>query len=182
VKLTLATSPSFLAAFVAVAALALPVSTVQAGPQLKIPDFSHLRGKATDSVDVTIDGMLLRIAKHFAKEEGDEDLAFLSDVKSVRVRNFTFDSDGAYSRDDIESVRKQLSGPGWSALVQSHKRDPQEDVDVYICVEGDKILGIAVIASEPREFTIVNVIGSIDIDKIAKLEGQFGIPKVSTGD
>ena len=35
------------------------------------------------------------------------------------------------------------------------------------------------IASEPREFTIVNIVGSIDIDKLAKLEGQFGIPQVS---
>ena len=42
-----------------------------------------------------------------------------------------------------------------------------------------KILGLAVIASEPREFTIVNIVGSIDIDKLAKLEGQFGIPRVS---
>ena len=63
--------------------------------------------------------------------------------------------------------------------MQVHKREPQENVDVYICIEGDKIMGLAVIASEPREFTIVNIIGSIDIDKIAQLEGQFGIPKVS---
>jgi hypothetical protein len=35
-----------------------------------------------------------------------------------------------------------------------------------------------VIASEPREFTIVNIVGSIDLDKISQLEGQFGIPKM----
>ncbi len=39
--------------------------------------------------------------------------------------------------------------------------------------------GLAVIASEPREFTIVNIVGSIDIDKIGRLEGQFDIPQVS---
>ena len=37
---------------------------------------------------------------------------------------------------------------------------------MYICLEDDKIKGLAVIASEPREFTIVNVIGTIDIDKL----------------
>ena len=63
--------------------------------------------------------------------------------------------------------------------MQVHKREPQEDVDVYVNMDGDKILGLAVIASEPRDFTIVNIVGNIDIDKLAKLEGQFGIPKVS---
>jgi len=173
-----------LAALMAIATLAFAPGAKGASPDLKIPDFSHLHQKAVDSVDLTVDGFLLRIAKKFAAEDaGDNDSkelgAFLRDIKSIRVRNFEFDSDGAYSSADIDAVRKQLAAPGWSALVQSHKREPKEDVDVYLCMEGDKMLGLAVIASEPRSFTIVNIIGSIDIDKIAKLDGQFGIPKKS---
>jgi hypothetical protein len=175
-----------LAALAAAASLALP-TRVSAGPELTIPSFAHLRDKASDSVDMTIDGFLMRIAQKFAArgaedEDNDEDraaLEMLSNIKSVRVRNFQFDSDGAYSKADIDSVRKQLSAPGWSPLVQVHKREASEDVDIYVCMEGGKVTGLAVIASEPREFTIVNIIGSIDIDKIAQLEGQFGIPRVS---
>ncbi len=63
--------------------------------------------------------------------------------------------------------------------MQAHKREPQEDVDVFINTADGKILGMAVVVSEPRSFTIVNIIGSIDIDKLAKIEGQFGIPRVS---
>ncbi len=171
-----------LAALAACAALAFPVTGAAAGPQLRIPDFSHLRSKAIDSVDITLDGMLLNLVKRVAaSEEGerDEALAILSDIKSLRVRNFEFDSDGAYSRADVDSVRQQLSAPGWTPLVQAHKREPQEDVDVFINIDGDKIMGMAVVVSEPRSFTIVNIIGSIDIDKLAKIEGQFGIPRVS---
>jgi hypothetical protein len=149
-----------------------------ASPTLHIPDFTELRGKAVDSVDITVDGMLLGIAKHFAKKSEDKDLEFLSDIKSIRVRNFSFDSDDAYSMADVDSVRRQLSAPGWSQLVSAHKRNQGENVDVYICAENDKILGLAVVASEPRAFTIVNIVGSIDVDKLAKLEGEFGIPKV----
>lgn len=163
----------------ALAAWGLAASTcLAASPQLDIPDFHGLRGRATDSVDITLDGVLLAVAKHFAKKGGDEEMELLSDIKSVRVRNFEFDSDDAYSRADIDSVRRQLSAPGWSQLVSAHKREDREDVDVYICIENEKILGMAVVASEPRSFTIVNIIGSIDIDKLAKLEGKFGIPKV----
>jgi hypothetical protein len=167
----------FLLAAVAALGLASASACPAASPVLEIPDFSHLRGKAVDSVDVTIDGMLMSIARKFAEASEDKDLRILSDIKSVRVRNFSFDTDGAYSVADIDAVRRQLSAPGWSQLVSAHKRG-EENVDVYVCAENDRILGLAVVANEPRSFTIVNIIGSIDVDKLAKLEGQFGIPKV----
>ena len=164
--------------------LALPIVGLGAGPELRIPDFSHLRHKASESTDITLDGFLMRIAKkfaasHAADEAHDEAISLLQGIKSVRVRNFTFDTDDAYSKADIDSVRKQLQGPGWSALATVRRREPREDVDVYICLDGEKIKGLAVIASEPREFTIVNIVGSIDVDKISQLEGQFGIPEMS---
>jgi len=162
----------------AAAAWGLASTCLAATPQLEIPDFAGLSGKATESVDITLDGILMSIAKHFAKESGDEEMQLLSDIKSVRVRNFEFDSDDAYSRSDIDAVRRQLNAPGWSQLVSAHKSAGREDVDVYVCTENEKILGLAVVASEPRSFTIVNIVGSIDVDKLAKLEGQFGIPKV----
>jgi hypothetical protein len=163
----------------------LPAPGRAAGPQLQIPDFSQLRQKAHESVDLTLDGFLLKIARKFAAQDENKDddgLQFLNDIKSIRVRNFEFDSDGAYSTDDVESVRKQLAGPGWSALAQVHRREPQEDVDVFINTADGKILGMAVVASEPRSFTIVNIVGNIDIEKLAKIEGQFGIPKVTQAD
>jgi hypothetical protein len=172
-------------AALACAAVLLPCTSRAAGPKLQIPDFSELRNKAHDSVDLTLDGFLLAIAKKFAAHEeskDDEGIEFLNDIKSIRVRNFEFDSDGAYSSADIDSVRRQLAAPGWSALAQVHRREPQEDVDVFVNTEDGKILGMAVVASEPRSFTIVNIVGNIDIDKLAKLEGQFGIPKVTQND
>jgi hypothetical protein len=168
-----------LAALTAAAALMLPMATPAAGPELRIPDFSHLSAKARESVDITLDGFLMRLARKFASEEGSDEARILQDIKSVRVRNFEFDSDDAYSSADVESVRKQLSSPGWTPLAQVHRREAQEHVDVFLNTENGKILGLAVIASEPRSFTIVNVVGNIDIDKLAKIEGQFGIPRVS---
>jgi hypothetical protein len=170
-------------ALAAVSALSAPAA-FGANPELKLPNFSHLRGVASDSTDITIDGFLLRIARKFAQADHDMDpqgadaLALLQDIQSVRVRNFTFDKDDAYSRADIDSVRKQLRAPGWSSLVTVHKRDGGEDVDIYVCLEDDKVKGLAVIAAEPREFTIVNIVGSIDLAKVSQLGGEFGIPEI----
>jgi hypothetical protein len=165
----------------------VPGASLAASPHLDIPSFNHLRARANDSVNITIGGPLLRFASRIAANGADEGadeeekaaLSILKDVTSVQVRNFSFDEDDAYSMADVDSVRKQLDAPCWSHLVQQHKREPREDTDVFMCLEDGKIKGIAVISSEPREFTIVNVIGNIDIDKLSKLEGQFGIPKVA---
>jgi len=171
-------------AALACATVLLPGAGRASGPQLPIPDLTQLRQKAHDSVDITLDGFLLKIAKKFAQHEDrdDEGAQLLNDIKSIRVRNFEFDSEGAYSTADVESVRQQLSGPGWSALAQVHRRDPQEDVDIFVNTADGKIRGMAVVSSEPRSFTIVNIVGDIDLDKLAKLEGQFGIPKVTQND
>lgn len=168
-----------LAALAAAAALTLPIAAPAAGPELRIPDFSHLSARARDSVDITLDGFLMRLAQKFAADADDEDARILQDIKSVRVRNFEFDAEEQYSRADVEAVRAQLTGPGWSPLAQVHRRQGEEHVDVYLNIENGRILGLAVIASEPRSFTIVNVVGNVDIDKLAKIEGQFGIPRVS---
>jgi hypothetical protein len=167
-------------ALAACAALLLPVAACASDPELKLPDFSHLRQNAAQFTDFTLDGFLLRIARKMAADEQDNDaMSILNDIKSVRVRSFEFDSDDAYSGADLDAIRKQLAAPGWSSVVQQHSREQHSDVNVYMNLDGDRILGLAVIESEPRSFTIVNVVGNIDIAKLAKLAGGLGIPKVA---
>ena len=82
------------------------------------------------------------------------------------------------SRPDIEAITSQLATPGWSRLVQTKSRKTGSNVDIYLLVADNKALGMALIATEPRELTIVNIVGSIDLDKLRKLEGHFGVPKL----
>lgn len=173
-------SVAWTAALAAAAALALPATSFGRTPEFRVPEFAHLRAKATETVDVNVGGLLLSLARWVTRNEreSDPELQILDGLKSVKVRSYKFDSDGGYSRADVDSVRNQLQSPAWSPMVQVHKRDQQEDVDVFICVEDDKTCGLAVIATQPREFTVVSITGNIDIDKLAQLEGEFGIPKL----
>ena len=34
------------------------------------------------------------------------------------------------------------------------------------------------LASEPRQLTIVNLIGAIDLEQLRRLDGELGIPKL----
>jgi hypothetical protein len=94
------------------------------------------------------------------------------------VRSFKFDTDFAYPKADIEGVRRQLAAPGWSRMVETHSNKENTDVDVYMLVDGGRVQGLAVIASEPREFTIVNIVGNIDLEQLHDLEGNFGVPNL----
>jgi hypothetical protein len=40
------------------------------------------------------------------------------------------------------------------------------------------VTGVAILYSQPRELTVVNIIGPIDLEQLAALSGHFGVPKV----
>jgi hypothetical protein len=60
-------------------------------------------------------------------------------------------------------------------------REGGESVDIYLWQQGDAPGGLAVVAVEPKEVTVVNIVGRIDLQKLAALGGQMGIPKLPIG-
>ena len=94
------------------------------------------------------------------------------------MQHYSFETDYAYPKSDIDRVRRQLSGPGWSRIVGAVSKKDKTDVDVFLHVDRGKAQGLAIIAIEPREFTIVNIVGNIDLDQLHDLEGNFSIPKL----
>jgi hypothetical protein len=150
-------------------------------PRLVLPEFSALAQKATESVTITLDAALLAMAGRFMNGNDPQDAAtrdILKGLQGIYIRSYTFDKDAAYQQADIDAVRNQLSAPGWNRLVETRSRKSQANVDIYIMVANNQATGLALIASEPRQFTIVNIVGAIDLDKLHKLEGQFGVPKL----
>jgi hypothetical protein len=105
----------------------------------------------------------------------------LSGIESIRIRSFKFDSDSAYSRTDLEALRRQLYTPGWSSMMSVHDRDKGEDVDMYMLIQNEQTRGFALIATEPREFTIINIVGSIKMDELAKLQKELHLGKSILG-
>lgn len=171
----------FMLACCGMLALCTSNAVLGAEGQLKLPNFDGLSDKASEVVTITLDSALLGLAARFLDPQDPEDSAVreaIVGIKGIYVRSYKFDSDFAYPRADVEAVRKQLGAPGWQRLVEVRSRKEQQNVDIYLLVEQERANGLAIIASEPREFTIVNIVGSIDMRKLHELEGQFGIPKL----
>ena len=70
----------------------------------------------------------------------------------------------------------QLRSGGWSKIVGVTSKKDGDNVEVYLMMQGDQIEGLAVISAEPKEFTVVNIVGPVNLEKLARLEGQFGVP------
>lgn len=165
------------------ALLALPALAAAADPgRLQLPDFSALSKRATQSVDISLDPSLLRLAGGaIANDSGGNGAAvndLIQGIKGIYVRSYTFDRPGEYSRADVRAIQAQLLAPGWQPIVSTHDLKQGKDVDIYVRRTGDRTDGIAIIAAEPRQLTVVNIVGPIDLAKLAQLQGQFGVPKI----
>ena len=164
--------------FIVCAILVFSAAALQA-QRIHIDLPPSLAAKASESVDVTLDGALLRLAAKFLGDNGDERVArdMISRLEGIYVKSYEFDEDGAYDRAILDNIRKQI-GPSWKRLVLVKSRD-RENVEIYADLRGEKVAGLLVLAFEPRELTIVNMVGPVDLEKLANLEGHFGIPKAS---
>jgi len=164
---------------IAIALIAATAFVTQAqDSRIQMGSLDHLAAKANQTVDVNIDERLVRIAaKLLSDTDADEREAkkLVAGLKGIYVKSFEFDNSGEYTAADVESIRAQLRGPNWSRLVNVSSRK-DGNLEVYLLMNGDQIGGLAVLHTDEKELTIVNIVGPVDLDKLAKLEGQFGIP------
>jgi hypothetical protein len=130
-------------------------------------------------VDVSLDASMLQLAGRFlsSKKQGEADVKDLvSKLKGVYVRSFEFEKEGQYSTADLKPVRDQMKGPGWSKMVGVQENSDREGVEISVKTEGGQIAGVAILAYEPKELTVVSILGQIDLERLGELGGRFGIP------
>jgi hypothetical protein len=165
--------------FIVTVALTLAVAVPASAQKINL-DFPGLADRAEEVVDITIDASMLKLAaKFFSKNNADERALrdMISGLEGIYVRSYEFAKEGQYDRAMVDRIKTQL-GPNWKPLVTVRSKK-KENVNIYANMLGERVTGLVIIASEPREFTVVNINGPIDIERLSQLEGQFGIPEFS---
>jgi Domain of unknown function (DUF4252) len=148
--------------------------------QLQIKQLDKLSDKASNTVEVNLDKKLLQLAAKFLNPNNPTEAKvreLVNGLEGVYVRVFEVDQPGEYALSDVDSLRSQLQG--WSKIVGVRSRKQGGNVDVHIKYNGDNILGLAIIAADPKVLTVVNIVGPVDLEKLSQLEGQFGIPSLN---
>jgi hypothetical protein len=153
-----------------------------AAQEFKMPaNVSKLAEKASEVVDVTLDGPMLKLASKFLSKDDPDEVKvknLINGLKGIYVKSFEFEKEGEYTPAEVEGVRSQLRGPGWSRMVGVVSKKDGENAEIYTKLEGERIGGLVIVAAEPKELTIVSLVGTIDIDQLSELGGHFGIPNV----
>lgn len=154
-----------------------PAAAAAQGAQLQLDGLSRLATQASNVVDVTVDSSLLQLASGLVSSEQANSAKvkeLIANLKGVYVKSFEFDRDGAYTDADVNTVRQQLKAP-WTRVVNVQRK--RESAEIYVYREGSATGGLAVVVAEPRELTIVNIVGPIDLAQLGALGGSLGIPK-----
>lgn len=147
--------------------------------------FDKLAPKASKTVEVNLDGTMLSFVKNFlsdSKRDEADAKRIIGKLKGIYVRSLEFDKEGQYDQADIESLRAQVTGSGWQKMVDVRdKSKGGENTGVYIRTDGQQMQGLVVLAFEPKEVTIVNIVGVIDPAEVRALGGKLGIPNIDFG-
>lgn len=148
------------------------------------PSLEKLAGKATEVVNVSLDGPMLRLASRFLSgKDPDEARAknIVNSLKGIYVKSYEFEKEGEYSPSELDEIRSQLRGPGWSRIVGVVGKKGGDNAEIYIRLDDERIGGLVILAAEPKELTVVNIVGNISLDDLSALGGHFGIPDVEVG-
>jgi len=140
-----------------------------------------LAERATHVTEVTLDKNMLAFAAKFMDKDTDKDdeeaKQMIRNLKGVYVREYDFDKDHSYTAAELDGLRKYFESSEWSPMVRERTKGVVEGTDVYVKLVNDQMQGLFVLDAEARQLSLVLILGPIDVDKISKLGGAFGIPR-----
>ena len=143
------------------------------------PIEKELAAKASDVTEVTLGKDMLTFAAGFMNGKDQDEAAAREMVKGLQgiyVRTYTFEKDGAYSPEQLESLRKYFTMAGeWTPMVHTREAKSREVTDVMMKMINGESQGIFVLSAEPRELTIVLILGPIRMQDLGKLKGMAGL-------
>lgn len=138
----------------------------------------ELAAKASDVTEVTLGKNMLEFAAKFMTDKEEDEAAtrkLVEGLKGIYVREYDFDKEGEYSMEDVRNLRAYFETPEWSPMVHERERKKGETTDVLMKMVNGEPQGIFILETEPKELTIVMILGPIHMEDLSKLSGVAGI-------
>lgn len=67
----------------------------------------------------------------------------------------------------------------WTPVVGTMRGRDTEEIELWMHRKDGKVSGVAILVSGPRELTLANLIGSVDVNSLADVGGHFELPKLT---
>ncbi len=162
------------------AALVAPACAQTAASPFPLPTpiEKELSTRAANVTEVTLGkGMLDFAAKFMDKNDKDQAAVkqLIDGLDGIYVRSYEFDKEGQYSVDEIQQLRQAFAAPEWTPMVHVRESKGAENTDVMMKMVNGEPQGIFVLDAEPKELTIVLILGPIRLDQLSELKGLNGL-------
>ncbi len=96
-------------------------------------------------------------------------------LDGIYVRDYEFDKEGQYSIDELQQLRQAFATPEWTPMVHVRESKGAQSTDVLMKMVNGEPHGIFVLDAEPKELTIVLILGPIRLDQLSELKGLSGL-------
>ncbi len=172
------------AALLALLAFAFPAFAQQSLLPLPPALEKDLAARAANVTEVSLNRNTLAFAAKVMKSKNGDDAAIrqlIQNLDGLYVRSYEFDKDGQYSLDQIDQLRRTFETPEWSPIVREHERRSGEMTDVMVKLVNGESHGIFILTAEPRELTLVLILGPIRMEDLGKLRGLSGLGGALSG-
>lgn len=137
-----------------------------------------LAARASDVTEVTLGKNMLAFAAKFMNGKDKDEAAtrqLIEGLDGIYVRSYEFDKEGQYSMGDIEKLRQYFETNEWSPMVRERERKTGETTDVMVKLVNGEAHGLFVLSVEPKELTIVLILGPVRMEDLGKLKGIGGL-------
>ncbi|MGA2537405.1 MAG: DUF4252 domain-containing protein [Terracidiphilus sp.] len=142
------------------------------------PIEKDLAARASDVTEVTLGkNMLAFAAKVMNGKDQDEESTrhLIEGLDGIYVREYEFDKEGQFSAEEVDQLRKYFETSEWTPIVKERERKNSESTDVMVKLVNGESHGMFILAVEPKELTIVLILGPINMDELGELRGIGGL-------
>ena len=163
-----------------VTASGLTGRAVAQSSQLPLPPAveKELAARASNVTEVTLGKNMLSFASKFMNgKDKDEEATrkLIEGLDGIYVREYEFDKEGQYSMEEIEKLRQYFETSEWSPIVRERERKTGETTDVMVKLVNGETHGMFILEVEPKELTIVLILGPVRMEDLGKLKGLGGL-------
>lgn len=160
-------------------ALAMAARAQQPSP-LPLPPAleKELAARASNVTEVTLGKNMLGFAAKFMNGKDQDEAAtkrLIENLDGIYVREYEFDKDGQYSMEEVAKLRSYFATSEWTPIVHSRERNSGETTDVLLKVVNGETRGMFVLSAEPRELSIVLILGPVRMEDLGRLKGLGGL-------
>ena len=150
----------------------------QSGLPLPSPVEKELAARASNVTEVTLGKNMLAFAAKFmdGKDKDEEATRHLIEgLDGIYVRDYEFEKEGQYSVEDIQKLRSYFETSDWSPIVHELDKKSGESTDVMMKMVNGQTHGLFVLDVEPKELSIVLILGPVKMEDLGKLSGIGGL-------